>query len=237
MPIDSVMNEKFHTPMARPIQVDVSVSEARKPCFAGSDAENWFALRHEMCSAQMLRHWRGPAAFLGFTLIELMVTIAILGILMSIGIPSFKSFLDRNRIAGEMNSFVSDVQFARSEAIKRGQAVSVCVSSDGATCVAENNWHKGWVVFSDLDNSGAVNGSDKILRYRKGWSSSDTFTASSSLTVLSFNRDGFATRLPSTGVVTMPLRAKVASSTTTRCVQLNPVGRQVIQTVGTGACT
>lgn len=131
---------------------------------------------------------------------------------------------------------MSDLQFTRSEAIKRGVQVSLCPSSDSATCLTTNTWHKGWIVFSDADGSGSLNSSDTVLRVRKGWSSSDTFVASPSLTVLSFSRDGFAVKLPA-GPVTMPLQTSPANASTTKCVALNRVGRQVVQSPGTGACT
>ena len=66
----------------------------------------------------------------GFTLLEMMVTVAAVGILLAIGVPSFRYIANANRIATEANNLLGDLQFARSEAIKEGQSVSVCVSSD-----------------------------------------------------------------------------------------------------------
>jgi type IV fimbrial biogenesis protein FimT len=110
------------------------------------------------------------------------------------------------------------------------------VSADGSTCVTTNTWHQGWIVFSDADGSGTINGTDIVLRTRKGWTGGDTFVASPSLTVVSFSRDGFATNLPA-GTVTMPLRTSPVDATATKCVALNRIGRQVVQTPGSGSCT
>ena len=71
-----------------------------------------------------------------------------------------------NRIAAEINGLLGDLQFARAEAIKEGQTVTVCVSSNGATCAgaAVSTWQNGWIVFSDVNNDHTVDAGDAILR-------------------------------------------------------------------------
>lgn len=104
----------------------------------------------------------------GFTLLELMVTIAIAGILLTIGVPSFQSVVTRNRISANTNEFIVAINLARSEAIKRGSEVSVCKSTDGTSCTTSGDWGKGWIVY--LPSSpievirifGALNGDDTL---------------------------------------------------------------------------
>lgn len=84
----------------------------------------------------------------GFTLIELIVTMAILAILLVVGVPSFRSMIEGNRIAAASNDLVTGLQLARSEAIKRGIPVVLCASSDQATCAATPVWINGWVARS-----------------------------------------------------------------------------------------
>jgi type IV fimbrial biogenesis protein FimT len=84
---------------------------------------------------------------LGFTMIEMLMTIAIATILLSLAIPSFRYVTNSNRIASELNGLLGDLQLARAEAIKEGRTVTVCQSSDGATCTDSTSWQGGWIVF------------------------------------------------------------------------------------------
>lgn len=89
----------------------------------------------------------------GFTLIELIVTLAVAGILASLAVPSFKTTIQNNRLVTQSNDLLGAMLYARSQAIS-GVAngttnppryVTVCASSDGATC-SSTNWANGWIV-------------------------------------------------------------------------------------------
>jgi len=90
----------------------------------------------------------------GFTLLELMTSIVVLAILLAIGVPSFRSVIHNNRIAGSTNELVTALTYARSEAMKRGDPVTVCASTDEAVCAGDTNWSTGWIVFVDTDGNG-----------------------------------------------------------------------------------
>jgi len=95
----------------------------------------------------------------GFTLIELMITLAIVGILLMVGVPSLKTFMQGNQLIAASNELVSALHIARSESIKLSSRVSICDSSDGKTCGGTGDWSNGWIVFvdanGDLVNTGA----------------------------------------------------------------------------------
>lgn len=82
----------------------------------------------------------------GFTLIELMIAIAIVATLAGIGIPAFQNMTLNNRITTTSNGLLGALQLARSEAVTKRRAVTVCPSSDQATCTANTAWRDGIVV-------------------------------------------------------------------------------------------
>lgn len=100
---------------------------------------------------------RPSAVAPGFTLVELMVTVAVLAILLAIATPSFTSIINGNRLASGANELVASVQLARSEAVKRNRSVAICRSTDGANCVlaAGASW-EGWIT--------VVDATDEVLR-------------------------------------------------------------------------
>jgi len=91
----------------------------------------------------------------GFTLVELMVTLAVAAIVLTVGVPSFQTLIKNNRLTTAANALVASLNLARSEAIKRGVRVTVCKSADGASCTTAGNWEQGWIVFTDLNSDGS----------------------------------------------------------------------------------
>lgn len=90
----------------------------------------------------------------GLTLIELMVTIAILAILLSVAVPSFQAMIASSRLTSASNDLLVTLAQARSNAIRVGNRVTVCMSSDGATCTTSGGWEQGWITFIDTTRSG-----------------------------------------------------------------------------------
>lgn len=84
---------------------------------------------------------------------ELLIALAIVGILLTVGVPSMKTFLQSNQLIATTNELLSALHVARSEAIKLNKSVTVCASENGTECTgpASGNWRKGWVVFADAD--------------------------------------------------------------------------------------
>ena len=105
----------------------------------------------------------------GVTLVELITVIGMTAILLMLAVPSMRDLIARNRAATAVNSIVSSFNLARSEAIKRGTRVTVCKSSDGASCSGDDNWDQGWIVFTeDVNPNAAVDGGETIIEVRDG---------------------------------------------------------------------
>ena len=98
----------------------------------------------------------------GFTLIEVLVTMVVVMVLLLVAVPEYRRMTEDNRQVTAINKIVGDLNLARSEAVKRGRAVTLCGSTDGATCDTLN-WESGWIVFIDVDRDRAVDNIDGDL--------------------------------------------------------------------------
>jgi type IV fimbrial biogenesis protein FimT len=174
----------------------------------------------------------------GVTMIELLIVITIVAILMGIGVPSYRYITTSYRISGEINGLLGDVQFARAEAVKEGQNVTVCVSTDGASCAASTGWQAGWIVFSDPTSAKTTNGHPElVLRRQVAFTGGDTFD-NGATGALIFNREGLVAGLLTSGGALIPLHEPTANVNWTRCLQLSNVGAAfVVQHTSVGSCT
>jgi type IV fimbrial biogenesis protein FimT len=107
----------------------------------------------------------------GVTLVELLVTVAILAILVTIGFPSFQSSLRSNRIATANNELIAGLSLARSEAVRSTRGGGICGSTDGQTC--SGDWSRGWIVWQDVESAGNSYGdfdagADIVVRHVNG---------------------------------------------------------------------
>ena len=109
----------------------------------------------------------GKKRVLGTTVTEVLFFLLIGAVTIGYAVPNFQNFVINNRVISGTNLVVSALNFARSEAIKRGMPVSTCASIDYANCTT-SGWHEGWMVFTDEPIAGVVDGSDEVLRTQDG---------------------------------------------------------------------
>ena len=97
-----------------------------------------------------------PARQSGFTMIELMVTIAVVAILAALALPSFQASLRSNRVATTSNELLASLSLARTEAIRGLGPAGVCPSADGTSCATTTDWAAGWTVWREDRLAGGV---------------------------------------------------------------------------------
>jgi type IV fimbrial biogenesis protein FimT len=152
---------------------------------------------------------------LGFTLTEMLVVTGIVAILLGIGVPSYRYVTNSYRLSAEVNGLLGDLQFSRSEALREGQNVTICVSADGINCAGTVNWQSGWVVFSNPANAPNPP-AGSILRMQPPFvGGPDTFIATNNLSAVTYNREGFALGVAGT---TVTLHDPTANAVWTRCL-------------------
>ncbi|OUS06063.1 hypothetical protein A9Q81_04870 [Gammaproteobacteria bacterium 42_54_T18] len=130
----------------------------------------------------------------GFSLIELMVTIAIAGIITATAVPSFNTTIERNRILSERDELAGHLRLARSAAAANNGTVVVCASSDKANCNKTGDWESGWIVFlkggPDIDKF--VTATDTLLKVSEGIDDNNSLSWDGGGSEVAFDADGSA---------------------------------------------
>ena len=177
----------------------------------------------------------------GFTLIEAMVTISVLGILLSMAVPSFTSMIERNRVSTAASELMNALMLARSEAVTRSIGMTLCVSNDGATCnTTLQDYAKGWIIFTDCNQDGQIssvitacdvdgdgtNDKDRVLKVQDGFKNIVMIaTTAANKNVFSYSESG----RPVSGVAGFNIGKD--SSSTTRKITVALTGRTKVAKV------
>lgn len=121
----------------------------------------------------------------GFTFIELIITLTVAGILLALAVPGMNNFIQDERLSGQANELVADLNTARSEAIKRGINITIC-KQDSSVAVPQCNtnastpWTGGRVMFIDTTTgtTGQIDTAETVLRNKQALSGNNTLTTS-----------------------------------------------------------
>lgn len=176
-------------------------------------------------SVQVQRHG-------GFTLIELMMVVLIAAILLGVGVPSFRSLIQDNRLKTHADVFVTTMNLARSEAIARNATVTVCSTSNGTGC--SGTWSTGWIVFADVNGNGAVDAGDEVIRAVTNVPTGVQVLNIANNATIRFNSRGY--RVDATGAVSVQFQ-DVRGATKCRAVDVNLIGRAGTRTNASGQPT
>lgn len=163
-------------------------------------------------------HSKRAATSAGFTLLECLVVVAIVGIITSLALPSYAQFLDREKINALSDEFAKTVTVARSAAIKTGVPVVLCASSNGDACTAD--WSAGWMAFVDNDRDGVAHEDENVLARRANNSNSVQ------VNVNDLSGDGVnAVRFNYRGAPNSPLAVSVTKGGQSSTIAVTPFGQ------------
>lgn len=161
----------------------------------------------------------------GFTLVELVVVLAVGAVLLAMAIPSYAFLVNSSRLAAVTNDLVTALHLARSEAIKRGMRVTVCKTSNAMAetpvCDTTASWQQGWLVFVDGGTKGVIDSGDTLLRVQDRVSPAVTITTGT-------NYGSFISYLPSgksQGSNVANGTVYVCLASTRRDIIISPAGR------------
>lgn len=156
----------------------------------------------------------------GFTLIELMVTLAVAIILTAVAVPAYRSVMANNRVISQTNALVTGFQLARAEAVSRGQPVAVCARADDTTCGASTAWANGWLVFVDEDDDGVRDAGEERVRIFASLEGNPTLSVAGGAAVIRYQASGAVEAAED-----FQLSQTGSAGSMTRCVSVNTVGQ------------
>ena len=187
---------------------------------------------------------RSGKALDGFTLLELMVVVAITAIITTLASPSLARLMQSNTISSNVNTFMADLRFARSESTRRGGGVVMC-RSDAPEAISPvcsttagpdgRGWASGWIVFLDANNDGVITAGD-LLRVQSPIAKMDSIAeiGGGASSIFRFTATG---RLFSASSATsLQFGGNAYSSDVQRVLCVNPGGRARIAGNGVSSC-
>ena len=174
----------------------------------------------------------------GFTLVELIITLTIAGILIALAAPAMQTFILDQRLTTQANDFIADLGLSRSEAIRRGSNVVICKqggSVSSPSCSTSAAWGTGWVAFVDADSDSVLDSSESVLRVRQSLDGGNTLNAiPSSTNSIVFANTGLTTL--SSGEIGMRFcDTRLGNNAVT--VWVNFTGRARIDRTAMASCT
>ncbi len=161
---------------------------------------------------------RFPAGYaMGFSVVELLVTLVLLAISVSLALPSLQQFSANNQVQAAGNSIMSGLNMARFNAITSGEETTICPTADGVAC-SDGNWGAGWIVFTDTDADGIAD-ADELVRITE---LEGNIQASGYTNALTFDSDGSTTRNSDTVITSCYQQLSISNSCMS--ITVNPFG-------------
>ena len=157
----------------------------------------------------------------GFTLIETMVVLVIVAVLLVVAMPGYSVLTLRTKLKSYANELVASIYLSRSEAIKRNAPMTLCTSTDGATCAGGGDWDEGWIVMDP---------NDLVIRQRQPVVGDIKLFGLSSINSLTFEPSGAAST-PATFKICQQASSPLIEE---RRVTVSATGRPQVETTKNG---
>ena len=136
---------------------------------------------------------RPPRRARGFTLIEIITTVATVAISLALLAPGWSDYTSRSRITTTANSLLHDLRFARSLAVTRQRKVTLCPSDDGALCSGDHRgWQRGYLLFIDTDGNKLRSADEELIRVADAKKGGLRLHSTASRPAVRFRPDGAA---------------------------------------------
>lgn len=174
----------------------------------------------------------------GFTLIELMVTVTVLALLTTVGLPSLQKMVERSATNEQANTLLQSITLARTEAIKRNAAVTLCSSTSAESgtpsCANQPDWGSGWLVFLDRNDDGdfSADEADVLIRAQGSFPQGASMKQNGSVNHLIFR----ATGILHSGRSTFTILAASGNPQSARCLIISSTGRTRLTDAINGGC-
>ncbi len=157
----------------------------------------------------------------GFTLVEMLMTLAIVAVLGAIALPGFGNLMGRMRLQGAIDDLQTALNQARIAAVSRGGHVVVCPAFDASGCDHTTEWHHGWLLFGDMDRDGERSGEEPVIVTGEAKSADIGIVASIGRPRIDYRPDGSASGTN----VTLTACSRTLGATEARTLVVSQAGR------------
>lgn len=178
----------------------------------------------------------------GFSLIEMMVAVAVIAILAAVAVPNMQSMIASSALRTATNDVVAALAQTRSQAIKEGGRVTMCKSANGTSCATTGDWEQGWIIFVDpTRNSPWTNASvdtgETVSVYSQALSGNIVVKGNNGASqYVSYSADGLSRQLNGSSLSAATIRVCSTStalqdSQRARDIAINSIGRVTVKSV------
>ncbi len=174
----------------------------------------------------------------GFTLVETVVVLAILGVLLGVVAPSIAAVADSMILTSQVNVYLAALHLTRSEAVKRNSRMTLCKSADGLSCTPDGGWQQGWIIFHDPNHDAVKDETEAMVHQSPSLPSGFQLVGNSNVAkYVSFDATG-GTKLASGAFQagTLTLCRQSVSGGEARKIVINSAGRPRVQKIAVNTC-